>query len=99
MGALSPDEVAGQRMYPTWAALPPVRARDAALRRFLHEELPPGTRFDLAGFNAAFALCAEFNDDIWPHYVPTCWELVLADRAGHLDSTIKEICEQFAAGR
>ncbi|MGO9030962.1 hypothetical protein [Mycobacterium sp.] len=51
MGAVSADELAGEAMRPTWAALAPVKARDEALTRFLHEELPVDAKLDVAGMN------------------------------------------------
>lgn len=97
MGTLSPDELDGAAMHPTWMALDPVRGQQDNLTRFIHEELPRGTRYDIAGMNTVIRLCKEFNE-IWPHRVPTRWELVLANRAGHLDQTIKEINAAFARG-
>jgi hypothetical protein len=99
MGAVSADEEAGIAMRPTWHSLLPVAARDAALTRFLREELPPGVGFTAAGMTAAFGLCAEFNEHIWGHYVPTIWELILADRAGQLDQKIAQLNEDFALGK
>lgn len=95
---LSADEIAGAAMHPTWLALDPVRARDESLARFLREELPPDARFDPAGMTRAIALTREFNE-IWPHHVPTCWELVLADRAGQLTETIAQLNAAYARGQ
>ncbi len=95
MGAVSANELAGHAMRPTWAALDPVKAHREALIRFLHEELPADTQENLAGINAAMVLAAEFRD-IWPHRVPSNWELVLADRAGNLAEKIRELNEAFA---
>jgi hypothetical protein len=98
MTTLSPEELDGQRMHPIWMELEPVQARDKALLQFLHEELPPGFQFDAPTLTRAFTLCAEFNDEIWPHRVPTRWELVLADRAGHLPQTVAEINAAYQRG-
>lgn len=89
MAAMSPNEAAHHAMWPAWLACAPVRARDTALLQFLREELGDA-RFTAGGMTAALVLCAEFNADIWPHPVPTCWDLVLAERAGQksIDSAV-----------
>lgn len=97
MGALAPDELAGQQMNPTWRALVPVKSYYDAMAQFLREEYPSGTLFDVAGVNVALKLCIEFNE-IWSHRVPTCWELVLADRAGRLPEQIQAFNDAFAQG-
>jgi hypothetical protein len=95
MTNLSPDELAGFAMRPTWVSLHAVKAHEDAMVKFLKEELPAGARFDVAGVNTALALAIEFHT-IWPHYIPTIWELVLADRAGELDKKITELNDAFA---
>lgn len=98
MGALSPDELACMAMDPTWKTLDPVHAFEGAVSRFIREELPADARFGPAGITLANRLYSEFRFEIWAHRIPTRWELVLADRAGHLQETIKEINEAFTQG-
>jgi hypothetical protein len=93
MGAVSADEEAGVAMRPTWDTLVPVKAHDEALTKFLHGELAD-VKFNAAGMTAALNLAAEF-DRIWPHRVPSIWELVLADRAGLLSQKIAQLNEEF----
>jgi hypothetical protein len=94
------DLTAGEQaliaMMPRWLALDAVRARDRALERFLREELP-GASFTAESLTAANALCAEFWE-IWPHYLPSCLELVEADRVGLLDQKVAELNQRFAGG-
>jgi hypothetical protein len=99
MAALTPAELAGAEMYPTWEKLEAVQARDAALIRFIDEELLPEERTaDAAGFSARLQLCLVFNE-IWRHYVPTNWELILADREGRLAEKIAELNTRFREGK
>ncbi|AON96823.1 hypothetical protein BI081_gp072 [Mycobacterium phage Tonenili] len=96
MGAqLTPAELAGAAMRPRYQQLTPVVDYQTALHRFLLEELPPDTVFDVEHVNLGLQLIIEFNRDIWPHRVPTNWELVLADRAGRLEERIAEIEAEY----
>ncbi|AAN16722.1 hypothetical protein PBI_ARCHERS7_61 [Mycobacterium phage ArcherS7] len=96
MGAqLTPDELAGAAMRPRYQQLTPVIDYEAALRRFLAEELPPDTIFDAEHLNLGLRLVIEFNRDIWQHRVPSTWEMVLADRAGRLEEHIAEIEAEY----
>jgi hypothetical protein len=94
MGALSQNEIDMARVYPTWKNLDAVKAFEEQLVQFLHEELPAAEE---PARIAAFTLCHEFRDEIWPHAaLPDRWDLVLADRAGQLDRTIAELNAEFA---
>ena len=91
MTALSDVELAAVAMDPIWNALKGTKAFKESMTRFVLEELPPGTKFDAAGMTAANALCCEFRNEIWPHHIPTVWELILADQAGKLEEKISEL--------
>lgn len=99
MANFTPDELAGFEMRPTWEALHATVAFNEAMARFVREELPSDVTWSAAGMTAANLLCCEFRNEIWPHYVPTTWELVLADRAGRLEDKIAELNETFARER
>ena len=85
----SADEEAAWAMRPVWQQLAPVVAFNEAFEKFLAEELT-GMKFDVAGLNKALRLSIEFRQ-IWPHPVPTVWDLVSADRHGVLSQTIGNI--------
>lgn len=99
MGAVSADEQAGIDMDPTWRALPAVKEFYEEMEKFIRQELPADCGWNAAGMTTANALAAEFRTEIWPHRVPTCWELILADRAGHLEETISELNEAYSASQ
>lgn len=82
-------------MTPTWERLRAVAAYESGLIAFLKPRLK-GLSFDAVGATEANRLCAEFGDS-WPYYLPTIWELVLADRAGVLDEKLAELDSAFWA--
>lgn len=89
MNSGSADEQAAWAMRSTWEKLSCIVAYEEAFELFLAQELE-GMKFDVAGLNKALRLGIEFRD-IWPHRVPTVWELVLADRRGVLQRAIDDI--------
>jgi hypothetical protein len=99
MTVLSPDEQASIEMMPTWEGLAPVKTFTEAMSQFVRQELSKDAVFDAAGMTAANRLCNEFRNEIWPHRIPTVWELVLADRAGRLSEKVAELNAAFLKER
>jgi hypothetical protein len=95
---LSPDEIAGGKLMPTWRTLAKVVAQGEAVDAHL-EEVLKGMKFDTDGMTKGLQAMFSF---VWAWEVehgplPTLWEMVVADRAGRLQEFIAEANAEWDA--
>ena len=92
MSALTKDEREFMEMMPFWFGLDAVRARDEQLTEFIRCRLPKDAKFNAAGMTEALRIARQFT---CPYRVPSCKELVEADRIGRLGEKISELNREF----